>query len=148
MSSQSTENDPKTNTFKRLDNDGRNFPIWAPRCHMVLQGLKLWIIIDPTALTSVHPTTPPAPSLVPTPVPAPATSTSDKLAPASGSIPSPTPTSRLNPTEWDRKNTRALSLLSTSINDTPFHLISTKTTARDVWKVLSDCYNGLRALAR
>src|SRR5260370_29923871 len=146
MSSQSTENDPKTIAFKKLDNNGRNFPIWAPRCHMVLQGLELWIVVDPTASTSVRPTTPPAPSPVPTLVPTPATSTSSKLASASGSVPSPTPASRLDHTEWDRKNVRALSLLSTSIDDTPFHLISTKTTARDAWKVLSDRYNGLGAL--
>ncbi len=142
MSSQSTENDPKTNAFKKLDNDSQNYSIWAPRCHMVLQGLELWPVVDPTAPTSVHLITHPAP--IPIPVPTP--STSSTLTLSTGSIPTPTPTPMLDATEWDRRNMKALSLLLTSIDDTPFHLISVKTTARDVWTALLTCYNGLGAL--
>ena len=29
MSSQTTENDPKTNAFRKLDNKGQNYSIWA-----------------------------------------------------------------------------------------------------------------------
>src|SRR5260370_1841380 len=42
---------------------------------------------------------------------------------------------------------KALSLISTSIDDTPFHLISVKSTARDAWTTLLNQYNGLGALA-
>src|SRR5260370_41774850 len=41
---------------------------------------------------------------------------------------------------------KALSLISTSIDDTPFHLISVKSTARDAWTTLLNQYNGLGAL--
>ena len=142
MSSQSTKNDPKTNAFKKLDNDSRNYSIWAPRCHMVLQGLELWPVVDPTVPTSVHLITHPTP--IPIPVPTPSTSSMPTLG--TGSVPAPTPTPMLDAAEWDRRNMKALSLLSTSIDDTPFHLISMKTTARDVWTALSTHYNGLGAL--
>ena len=132
MSSQSTENDPKTNAFKKLDNNGRNYSIWAPRCCMVLQGLELWAIVNPTAPTSVQPTIHPAP------IPAPilASATPGMLTPGTGSTPTSIPAPVLDATEWDRRNMKALSLISTSIDDTPFHLISMKSTARDAWTTL------------
>src|SRR5260370_27789290 len=142
MSSQSTKNDPKTNAFKKLDNNGQNYSIWAPRCHMVLQGLELWTVVDPTVPNSVRPITHPAP--IPVPIPTP--STSSMLTLSTGSVPAPTPTPMLDAAEWDRRNMKALSLLLTSIDDTLFHLISVKTTTRDVWTALSTHYNGLGAL--
>src|SRR5260370_33387808 len=83
MSSQSTENNPKTNAFKKLDNDGRNYSIWAPRCRMVLQGLELWAVVNPTAPTSVRPTTHPAP--------VPASATPGTPTPGTGSAPTSIP---------------------------------------------------------
>ena len=141
--SQTTENDPKSNAFKKLDNDGRNYSSWAVRCRMVLQGLDLWDIIDPTAHTSVHPGTQSAP----TPIPSCLLTTGTRTAP----IPAPIPMPAVTPdivAEWNRKNVKALSQLSTCIDDTPLHLISMKTTMRDAWQSLSlsDCYNGVGAL--
>src|SRR5260370_26715148 len=109
---------------------------------MVFQGLELWPVVDPTAPTSVRPITHPAPI----PIPVPTSSTSGMLTLGTGSIPGSTPTPMLDATEWDRRNMKALSLLLTSIDDTPFHLISVKTTARDVWTALLTCYNGMGAL--
>src|SRR6266478_6092761 len=109
MSSQSTENDSKTNAFKKLDNDGRNYSIWAPRCHMVLQGLELWAVVNPTAPTSVQPTTHPAP----VPAPTLASTTPSMPTPGTGSTPTSIPTPVLDAAEWDRRNMKALSLIST-----------------------------------
>ena len=132
MSSQTTENGPKTNAFRKLDNDSQNYSIWAPS--MVLQGLELWAIVDPTTPTSVQPITL---------TPVPASICVLALATVAGSVPAPMLDAAL---ELDRKNAKTLSLLLTSIDDTPFHLISVKTTARDAWITLSICYNGLGAL--
>src|SRR5260370_29079040 len=41
---------------------------------------------------------------------------------------------------------KALSLISTSIDDTSLHLIRVKSTTRDAWTTLSNQYNGLGAL--
>src|SRR5260370_37513707 len=68
------------------------------------------------------------------------------LTPGTSSTPTSIPTPVLDATEWDRRNMKALSLISTSIDDTPFHLISMKSTARDVWTTLLNRYNGLGAL--
>src|SRR5258708_17045148 len=106
MSSQSTENDPKTNAFKKLDNDGRNYSIWAPRCCMVLQGLELWAVVNPTAPTSVRPTTHPAPVPTPGPAPVPASATPGTPTPGTGSAPTSIPTPVLDAPEWDRMNVK------------------------------------------
>src|SRR5260370_23071874 len=139
--SQTTKNDPKSNAFKKLDNDGRNYSLWAIRCRMVLQGLNMWDIVDPTAHTSVCLGTQPAP----TPIPSCLLTTGSRTAPVPASIPMPTVTPDIV-AEWNRKNAKALSQLSTCIDDMPLHLISMKTTTRDAWQALSDHYNGVGAL--
>ncbi len=108
---------------------------------MVLQGLNLWDIIDPTAHTSVRLGTQPAP----TPIPSHLLTTGTRTAPIPAPIPMPTVTPNVI-AEWNRKNVKALSQLSTCIDDTPLHLISVKTTTRDAWQALSDHYNGVGAL--
>ena len=140
MSAQTTKNDPKSNAFKKLDNNGYNYSSWAIRCHMVLQGLDLWDIVDPTAHTSVHLGTQPAP----TPIPSCLLTTGTGTTPIPAPIPMPTVTPNVV-AEWNRKNAKALSQLSTCIDDMPLHLISVKTTARDAWQALSDHYNGVGA---
>src|SRR5260370_35486435 len=131
--SQTTESNAKTNAFKKLDNNGHNYySMWALRCQMVLQGLELWDIINPAAQSSTW-LTPAGPT-----APAPMGTSS---ASATVSIPASTP--EIN---WDRKNSKALSQLSTCIDNTPLHLISVKTTARDAWQALADHYNGIGAL--
>src|SRR5260370_29607508 len=142
MSSQSTENNPKTNAFKKLDNDSRNYSIWAPRCHMVLQGLELWAIVNPTVPTSVQLTTHPAPIPAPIPAPVPASATPGMPTPGTGSTPTSIPAPVLDAAEWDRKNMKGLSLISTRIDDTPFPLTSMKSTARDPWTTLLIRYKG------
>jgi len=134
MSAQTTENDPKSNAFKKLDNDGHNYTSWSIRCWMVLLGLDLWDVINPTAHTSVCPGTHSAP--VPSSSTLPATGTSSTTpAPALVPVPAITPDVIA---EWDRKNTKAMSQLLTCINDMPLHLISLKTTVRDAWQALAD----------
>src|SRR5260370_38472985 len=110
--SQTTENDPKSNAFKKLNNNGHNYSLWAIRCCMVLQGLDLWDIIDPTAHTSVHLGTQPPPTPIPSCLPTTGTSTTPIPAP----IPMPTVTPNVV-AEWNRKNAKALSQLSTYIDD-------------------------------
>src|SRR5260370_41978443 len=102
MSSQSTENNPKTNAFKKLDNDGQNYSIWAPRCRMVLQGLELWAVVNPTVPTSVRLTT--------HPTPVPASATPGMLTPGTGSAPTSIPAPMLDAAECDRRHMKALSL--------------------------------------
>src|SRR5260370_34829336 len=100
MSSQSTENNPKTNAFKKLDNHSRNYSIWAPRCDMVLQGLELWAIVNPTAPTSVQPITHPAPI----PAPIPTSATPSMPTPGTSSTPTSIPAPVLDAAEWDGRN--------------------------------------------
>ena len=75
---------------------------------MVLQGLELWAIVDPTAPTSVCPITQ-TPASVPIPT------SSGILTTVAGSVPTLIPTPALDAAlEWDRKNAKALSLLGIS----------------------------------
>src|SRR5260370_11845088 len=96
--SQTTKNDPKSNAFKKLDNNGHNYSSWDIRCCMVLQGLNLWDIVDPTAHTSVHPGTQPTP----TPIPSHLLTTSTRTTPVPAPIPMPAVTPDII-AEWNRK---------------------------------------------
>ena len=115
MSIEST-NEKGIYNIKKLDNDGRNYSTWSIRCKMVLLVLNVWDVVDPSPNSSTRPTSSPGKS-----------GDSDPVA------------------EWDKKNGKALSVITLSVDDTPIHLVKTKEFARDAWKALSDGYNGIGA---
>src|SRR6266478_3201223 len=106
MSQMSTETETKSsNAFEKFDNDGQNYSTWATHCHFVLQGLKLWDVVNPLATTSVCP-------IQATHIPISAPAPSGTPAPSSGST-SSAPALASGIDEWDQKNSLALSQLST-----------------------------------
>jgi len=46
---------------------------------------------------------------------------------------------------WDKKNSKALSHIHLSIEDTPLHLVKSKSTASEAWKALAVRYIGVGA---
>ena len=103
---------------------------------MILIGLNLWDIVNPTALISTCPT-----PITSTPTPAPAsaqTAAPPTPVPTSASVPDPI-------AEWDRKNYKALAQIFLSIDDTPLYLVNGKDTAKEAWQSLANHYNGIGA---
>src|SRR6266446_3120464 len=102
--------------IKKLDNDGHNYSTWSICCKMVLLVLNIWDVVDPSPNSSTHPTSSPGKSSDPDPI-----------------------------AEWDKKNGKALSVITLLVDDTLIHLVKTKEFTCDAWKALSDSYNGISA---
>src|SRR5258708_5325829 len=125
----SSDNTKSLYNFKKLNNEGHNYSTWAIHCQMVLVGLGIWDVVNPASPSSVRPTPIPIPS-----------SPSSSAKPQS-SDPTPNPIAK-----WDRKNDHALSQIFLSVNDTPLQTINGKSTVREAWQALTDCYYGIGAL--
>ena len=136
MSTESTSDNKSIHTIKKLENDGWNYSMWAMHCHMILIGLDIWDVINPTAQTSTRPT--PLPTPTATAASAQATTLAPTQVPTSASIPDPI-------AKWDHKNSKALAQISLSVDDTPLYIIYEKETAKDAWQSLADHYNGVGA---
>src|SRR5260370_41874903 len=122
MSTESSSDNKSIHTIEGLENDGRNYSMWAMCCCMILIGLDIWDVVNPTAQTSTHPT--PLPTPTATATSAQATTPAPTQVPTSASVPDPV-------AKWDCENSKALPQISLSVDATPLYIIYDIETAQD-----------------